>query len=129
MPCLEKIGIVDLKPAILASQSWGQMAFEKLAAASTADIDAVIRFAEDIPPPTEPVLDYITEVDTRRALFDDFRALLPTWDQGVCGGIRHLYGRPCLGTSELSTHPHNPVLFAGVIACVEEGIRSDPVGY
>lgn len=63
--------------AILASQSWGQMAFEKLAAASTADIDAVIRFAEDIPPPTEPVLDYITEVDTRRALFDDFRALCP----------------------------------------------------
>ncbi|KAL2173476.1 uncharacterized protein P884DRAFT_264956 [Thermothelomyces heterothallicus CBS 202.75] len=43
--------------------------------AIVSDIDAMDTVASDIPPACEPVTDYITELETRRALFDQFRAL------------------------------------------------------
>lgn len=58
----------------------GEDGFAKLNTASAADLDAMIRFAQDISPPAEPVLDYITEVDTRRILFDEFQAICQPYD-------------------------------------------------
>lgn len=40
-------------------------------AAALADPDAMPRFVSDIPPQAEPVQAYLTDVDTRRALFDE----------------------------------------------------------
>jgi len=53
----------------------GEDGFAKLNTASAADLDAMIRFAQDISPPAEPVLDYIAEVDTRRILFDELQTI------------------------------------------------------
>jgi len=53
----------------------GEDGFAKLNTASAADLNAMIRFAQDISPPTELVLDYVIEVDTRRILFDEFQAI------------------------------------------------------
>lgn len=44
-------------------------------AAALADPDAMRRFVSDIPPKAEPVQAYLTDVDTRRALFDELRAI------------------------------------------------------
>ncbi|KAL2185695.1 hypothetical protein L209DRAFT_756927 [Thermothelomyces heterothallicus CBS 203.75] len=44
--------------------------------AIVSDIDAMDTVASDIRPACEPVTDYITEVETRCALFDQFRALI-----------------------------------------------------
>ena len=52
----------------------GVEGLDKFLTAAMADLDAMLHFADDISPPTEQVQDYLTEVDTRRALFDDFRA-------------------------------------------------------
>ncbi|TPX14515.1 uncharacterized protein E0L32_005479 [Thyridium curvatum] len=46
----------------------------KLQAASAADLNAMVLFAGDISPPTEEVLDYVTELDTRCILYDQLRA-------------------------------------------------------
>lgn len=49
----------------------------KLGAESVNNIHAaalVRRFVNDIPPKAEPVQDYLTDADTRRVLFDEFRA-------------------------------------------------------
>jgi hypothetical protein len=54
----------------------GAERLDRILTAAMADPNAILRFADDIPPPAEPVQDYITEVDTRRALFDEFRAFL-----------------------------------------------------
>ncbi|KAK0720947.1 hypothetical protein B0H67DRAFT_209273 [Lasiosphaeris hirsuta] len=35
----------------------------------------MLHFVDDISPPTEPVQDYLTEVDTRCVLFDEFRVI------------------------------------------------------
>lgn len=43
-------------------------------AAALVDPDAMRRFVNDIPPKAEPVQDYLTDADTRRVLFDEFRA-------------------------------------------------------
>ncbi|KAK0656157.1 hypothetical protein B0T16DRAFT_451762 [Cercophora newfieldiana] len=53
----------------------GAEAVESILAAAMADPDAMRQFANDISPPAEPVQDYLTEVDTRRALFDELRAI------------------------------------------------------
>ncbi|KAH6618041.1 hypothetical protein B0J18DRAFT_459142 [Chaetomium sp. MPI-SDFR-AT-0129] len=48
---------------------------DSIVTATVVDPDAVRRFADDISPPAEPVNDYITEVDTRRDLFEKYRAI------------------------------------------------------
>ncbi|KAK3938474.1 hypothetical protein QBC46DRAFT_440494 [Diplogelasinospora grovesii] len=53
----------------------GAERLDRILAAAIADPDTMCRVADAIPPPTEPVQDYITEIDTRRDLFDEFRAL------------------------------------------------------
>lgn len=55
----------------------GAEVLDSILQAAMADPDAMRRFADDISPPQEPVQDYITDVDTRCALFDDLRALWP----------------------------------------------------
>lgn len=49
-------------------------------AAALADPDAMRRFVSDIPPKAEPVQAYLTDVDTRRALFDELRAICQELD-------------------------------------------------
>ncbi|KAK4149251.1 hypothetical protein C8A00DRAFT_47097 [Chaetomidium leptoderma] len=58
-----------------AVEKLGAEGVDKILAAAMADPKAMFRFASDISPPAEPVQDYITEVDARRALFDEFRAI------------------------------------------------------
>ena len=53
----------------------GAEAVETILAAAMSDPEAMLQFANDISPPAEPVQDYITEVDTRRALFDELRTI------------------------------------------------------
>lgn len=49
-------------------------------AAALADPDGIRRFVNDIPPKAEPVQDYLTDVDTRRVLFEEFRAICLEFD-------------------------------------------------
>lgn len=49
-------------------------------AAALADPDAMRRFVSDIPPKAEPVQACLTDVDTRRALFDELRAIYQELD-------------------------------------------------
>ncbi|KXX80332.1 hypothetical protein MMYC01_204672 [Madurella mycetomatis] len=53
----------------------GAEVVDRILAAAMADPDAMRQFANDISPPAEPVQDYLTEVDTRRTLFDELRAI------------------------------------------------------
>jgi len=60
--------------AITMKQAMAKLGVEGLdrsLTAAMADLDGVLHFADDISPPTEQVQDYLTEVDTRRALFGE----------------------------------------------------------
>ena len=52
----------------------GDEAVDTILAAALSDPDGMLQFANDISPSAEPVMDYITELDTRRALFGELRA-------------------------------------------------------
>jgi len=53
----------------------GAEVLDSILTAAMADPDTMRRIANDISPPTEQVQDYLTEVDTRCALFDEFREI------------------------------------------------------
>ncbi|KAK5654658.1 hypothetical protein OQA88_6981 [Cercophora sp. LCS_1] len=53
----------------------GAEVLDDILTAAMTDPDAMRKFANDISPPAEPVQDYLTEVETRRALFDEFRVI------------------------------------------------------
>jgi len=53
----------------------GAELLDSIHAAALADPDAMRTFANDISLPAEPVQDYLTELDTRRELFDELRAM------------------------------------------------------
>ncbi len=58
----------------------GPEVLDSILAAAMTDPDAMRQFANDISPPAEPVQDYLTEVDTRRALFDELREICQHYD-------------------------------------------------
>ncbi|KAK5652994.1 hypothetical protein OQA88_9280 [Cercophora sp. LCS_1] len=53
----------------------GAELLDSIHAAALADPGAMRKFANDISPPAEPVRDYLTELDTRRELFDELHAI------------------------------------------------------
>ncbi|KAK1749340.1 hypothetical protein QBC47DRAFT_395968 [Echria macrotheca] len=56
-----------------ATAKLGAEVVDKILAAAIADPDTMCRIADDISPPTEPVHDYIADVDTRCALLEELR--------------------------------------------------------
>ncbi|KAK0750942.1 hypothetical protein B0T18DRAFT_443555 [Schizothecium vesticola] len=48
---------------------------DSIHAATREDLDAIRRFVNDIPPKAEPIQDYLTDLDTRRDMFNEFRAI------------------------------------------------------
>lgn len=65
----------DLANAFLAVSISNPAAARQVLEAVKADPATVHRVVSDIPPEAEPVLDYITEVDTRRHLFAELQQL------------------------------------------------------
>lgn len=53
---------------------------DRIHTVALADPDAMHRFVNDMPPEAEAVQDYLTEVDTRRALFDEFHVICQQHD-------------------------------------------------
>lgn len=64
-----------------AAAQLGRGVLDSILTAAMADPDAMRRFVNDISPPAEPVDDYITEVDTRCALFEEYRAICQDQDE------------------------------------------------
>ncbi|GAB1312857.1 hypothetical protein MFIFM68171_03067 [Madurella fahalii] len=60
----------------------GAEAVDSILAAAMADPDAMRQFANDISPPAEPVQDYLTEVDTRRASSTSFERFVSIMRHG-----------------------------------------------
>lgn len=58
----------------------GAEVLDRILAAAMADPDTMCRIADDISPPTEQVQDYLTEVNTRRALFDELQAICQQYE-------------------------------------------------
>ena len=57
-----------------AAAKLGAEVLDRILTAAMADPDTTCRIADDISPPTEPVQDYVTDVDIRCALLDELRA-------------------------------------------------------
>ena len=102
---------------------------EKLHAASAADLNAMIRFAQDISPPTEPVLDYITEVDTRRILFNEFRAICQSHNMVANATIFAVFmvapiSEIRIYLQTLRDSAQSTILVPGIVSSAPQGIRA-----
>jgi len=64
-----------------ATAKLGAEVLDRILTAAMADPDTMCRVANDISPPTEPVQDYITDVDMRCALLDELRAFIGLGDE------------------------------------------------
>ncbi|KAK4147203.1 uncharacterized protein C8A04DRAFT_9290 [Dichotomopilus funicola] len=59
----------------MADSGLGSQHIAKLITAAHYDREGLVQFLDDNPPPHEPVVDYITDTEVRRALFDRYRTL------------------------------------------------------
>lgn len=77
----------------------GAESVNNIHAAALVDSDAMRRFVNDIPPKAEPVQDYLTDADTRRVLFDEFRATCQELDPLQFDHLGRVHGRTRLRDS------------------------------
>jgi len=64
-----------------ATAKLGAEVLDRILTAAMADPDTMCRVADDISPPTEPVQDYVTDVDMRCALLDELRAFIASGNE------------------------------------------------
>ena len=108
----------------------GAEGFDRILTAAMANPNAMLHFAGDIPPPTEQVQDYVTEINTRYALFEEFRAACQ-YNQPNATTLALCMVAPVSEIRSLLQTIHDMPLgvFAtcGLLGCTPDGIRACPL--